>query len=847
MKMNRRNFLKASAITGVAATGVSGGVSTLKAFSADNNEMNQEGKWMASTCQGCTSWCPVQVYVIDGRPIKVRGNPNAKNHEGKACVRSHLAIQQYYDPDRVKVPMKRTNPKKGRNEDPEFVPISWEEAIDTITNKMMALREKDETHKFALLRGRYTYLRDYLYGALPKIFGSPNGISHSTICAEGEKFGAYYTEGDWGYRDYDHVNTKYELLWGADPLGSNRQVPRSVNVWSQVKDQAKVACVDPRLSITAAKSNEWLPIIPGEDDALALAIAHVILTEGLWYKPFVGDFKDGNNQFVEGQMANEDEFEEIETNGVVKWWNLEVKDRTPEWAADITGIPVDQIRRVATDFGKAAPNCISYLSPGASMQIRGGYAAMATHGLNGLVGSVHNKGGVMMGMSIPTHGAPDYKDYIDKTAENGLDKENIVRSGRLEYPGLKEGKSGGSKMTNVVADTIIEEDPYNVEVMIGYWNNFNFSCSDTGRWDEAMAKVPFFAHLTVNPAEMTQFADIVLPCGHQMFERYGLLKSKGNRYSYATIEQPIADSLWDVRTDETEITWMIAESLANKGFTNLFDYLKETTVDPETGAHPENEKEFALYATKMMTKDLWDPSIKKDGDNHITSWEEMLEVGVWNSDPYPDKKNWGGEFPTETGKFEFYSETLKKALIGHADKHNTSVEKMLAANEYDVSGERAFVPHYEPAVRRGDDQKDVYPYIFSEHRSILNREARSSNLSWYQGFKDIDPGDEAWNDVIKINPIDAKELGIKSGDMVSVTSPVGSITVEAKEWEGTRPGVVSKCYGQGHWAYGRLSAKEYGKEARGGNNNDILPAVYEKLSGSTARHGGPVRVNIKKV
>ena len=83
------------------------------------------------------------------------------------------------------------------------MPISWDEALDTIADKIMELRDNNETHKYMLMRGRYSYMRDILYDRMTKIIGSPNNISHSAICAEAEKFGPYYTEGYWGYRQYD--------------------------------------------------------------------------------------------------------------------------------------------------------------------------------------------------------------------------------------------------------------------------------------------------------------------------------------------------------------------------------------------------------------------------------------------------------------------------------------------------------------------------------------------------------------------------------------------------------------------------------------------------------------------
>lgn len=160
-------------------------------------------------------------------------------------------------------------------------------------------------------------------------------------------------------------------------------------------------------------------------------------------------------------------------------------------------------------------------------------------------------------------------------------------------------------------------------------------------------------------------------------------------------------------------------------------------------------------------------------------------------------------------------------------------------------GERVFVPHYEPIVRYGDEKE--FPLIFAEHRSRLNREGRSQNVPWYYEIKDVDPGDESNEDVTKINPITAKEYGLKNGDKVKITSPQGSIESVIKLWEGTRPGVVIKCFGQGHWAYGTVASETFGQKPRGGNNNAIHIHEYDRLSGSTARHGGTARIKIEKI
>lgn len=876
LSIDRRGFMKVGA---VGAASVAIGANALTSFTEAQETrdalVEETGEWRASTCAGCTSWCASQILVEDGRAIKVRGNEHSKIHGTNNCPRMHLGLQQVYDPDRITQPMRRTNPEKGPGVDPEFEPITWDEAISEIADKVMELRENEETHKFMLTRGRYTYLRHVIYGSMPKIIGSPNNISHSAICAEAEKAGPMFTEGEWSYRQYDVDNTRYVILWGADPVATNRQVSYYTNRFGDMLDRAGLAVVEPRLSASAAKADEWLPVEPGEDSALATAMAHVILTEGLWNKEFVGDFEDGENRFVEGEEVDPDAFDESENaTGIVEWWNLELNDKTPEWAEERTGVPAERIQRVAREFGKAGPHAISWLGGGPCMQVRGTYTAMAVHALNGLVGSAGNEGGPLFGMPDGTQSLPDPGDFVDDVAQQGLDYpkdhgkgDKIDQRGSKEFPSLKKGKSGGGVVTNNAADGILEEDPMEIEVLIAYWNNYAFSNPECQRWEEALAKVPFMVSIETHASETAHFADILLPATHHQFERWGQLKSMGNRRGQTCLLQPVlADDpddpedvvengrLWNCKTDETEVVYMLADELADRGFTNLLEFCEEF-VDPETGLAPSEEYDdrelraqaFSRNAIKLRMQPLWDPDVEAPPGDEFDSWEEFREAGVWNSEEWEFRHRWpseGGEFGTETGRFEFYSETLKKALEGHADRHDTDVDDILETCKYQARGERAFVPHYEEPYIHGDEGE--YPFEFVEHKSRLNREGRSANCTWYHEFKDVDPGDEPEDDVARINPVDAEELGIENGDRIRISSPTGEIECTAKVWEGTKPGTVTKTYGQGHWAYGRTASEEFGETPRGGNTNRLNPADYDRLSGSSAEYG-LVRVDVEKL
>jgi anaerobic selenocysteine-containing dehydrogenase len=846
MRLTRRTFIQASAAT---AALLSAGCATTEPVSAAmaprkaKGGSAAKGDWVATCCQGCTQWCAIQILVQDGRAVKVRGNPLSKTNHGYCCPRGHLIPQQTYDPDRIKVPLKRTNPQKGRGVDPKWVPISWDEALDTLAEKMMELRRANEPQKFCYLRGRYSSTATaLLYGALPRLYGTPNYFSHSAICAEAEKMGPGLTQGFFGYRDYDLEKTNCLVVWGCDPLASNREVPNTIVQFPELLKRATVIAVDPRLSNVAAKGHEWLPIKPGTDGALASAMAHVILTEGMWNREFVGDFKDGKNLFVAGKTVDEATFAEKETHGLVKWWNVELKDKTPAWAEKETLIPAAQTLRVARAMGKAAPKVCVWMGPGVAMNPRGTYAAMAVHALNGLLGSIDVEGGTLQSSSVPIGRYPSSDAYVDDMAKAYSKGGKLDGRGAKDMPAMMNARPGSGVVTNNVANGMLK-DPGAVKVLLASWNNLNFSCTDPKRWDQALAKVPFFAHMVTNPSEMTQFADLVLPSTFNASEGMSVVTDMGNAYGYAAIQQPAAKRIWDVKQEETEVVWLLGQKLKAKGFPNLFDYLSKEFKDPETGKLPANEMEFSEIAAKISSAPFWMPKEPIKGDQ-IKGWGEFRQKGIYVGPKYTFKRGWGGKFATETKKFEFYSETLKKGLTEHAKKYNTTTDDILAVSGYVARGELAFVPHYEPPKRHGSYEQ--YPFDFIDYKSRLNREGRSANVPWYQEFKKVDPGDVSWDDVLKMNPADGTKLGFKSGDMVRVTSPAGSMVVKLKLWEGLRPGTVTKCYGQGHWAYGRVAAAEYGKTPRGGNNNEILVDDYDRLSGSTARNGGFTGVRITK-
>ena len=810
-----------------------------------------------SACQGCLSNCPVLVTVEGGRAVRVRGNAASAATGGGACPALAITLEQEYDPDRVTTPLRRRNPRKGRGVDPKFESVTWDEALDELADRMMALRRAGHPERFALAKGRSTGINEVLTRVLPEIYGTPNSFNHDSICADAEKLATGAMDGVYDYHDYDWEHLECAILWGADPIASNRQKAYARRALPEaLRRGVPVFVVDPRRSMTAelvereacSDAGCWVPVAPGTDGALASAIARVILVEGLWNRDYVGDFKDGENLFAEAAQfkgaVDEAFFQERFTHGVCAWWNEELFDKTLEWAEAETGVPASLIVRMAHTFARAGQRSVSWISPGVAMSARGLYSGMACYALNGLVGSIGAEGGVLAFPSLPVKKLPSTEPYRDAAARRACSSPRVDIPQRADFLCAKAGRAHRAPVTNLIPEAI---EGGRVDMLVAYWCNYPFSCTGALRWERALEKLPFLVHVTTHVSEMSQFADIVLPARHHLFETWGFARCRQNKRSSIVLEQPCVEAFGESRNDEAGIAFALAEKLARRGFPNVLAYYQRECADPCTGVPPTSGDELAEYVLKAMTASLWQSGDADGVGVSESAWGDFLAKGIWETDPVQGRRV--GETPsplsTPSGCFELESGALRRAFEDHALRYGVDPTDASALLGYEARGRKSLVPHYEPPVREGDERE--FPFIFSQHRSIANLEGRSANAPLYHKLKRLDPGDEPGDDVVKINPIDMERLGLRSGDAVRVSSPEGSIVVRAKAWDGALPGVVVKCYGQGHWAYGHVASRDFEQGiSRGGNNNEIVPPEWERASGATARHGGLVRVRIER-
>jgi anaerobic selenocysteine-containing dehydrogenase len=527
-------------------------------------------------------------------------------------------------------------------------------------------------------------------------------------------------------------------------------------MWGKIRrerpNRAKVVVIDPRYSVTAAKADTWLPVNPGTEGALAMAIANVIISEGLYDVEFVKNWTSGFDDYKAAVLS----------------------DYSPEKMAAITGISADTTRQIAREFAQTKP-AIAWLGRGIAGWHNGTNNCYAVFCINALVGSIDVPGGITYQENPNYHAMP--APEIDDIAREGNAQPSLDLLAMLHSP---------ATATNQVADSILKNLPYPVEMAIGFNSNFNMSAPGAGRWDEALQKVPHYVHIAPFISEMAEYADIFLPAP-TFLEQWGYDHSPpGSGFAELKIKQPVVAPRYDTRSI-ADVIFEVAKSLGG------------TVARSFTGIG-EDAQGFVRYRTQS-----------------ILPWEEFLRNGVWVGPAYQYHK-YDRIFKTPSQKFEFYSTNLENLL-----------KKI--AKVPDVK--RLSLPHYEQADFLGAKQE--YPLVLQPYQPLLSIENGSQNYPWAQEIFLVMHG-VGWTNFVEINSKTADALSIRDRDTVWVESPFGKLKVKARVIEGIHPQVVSIASGQGHSASGQW------QKNIGVNPNELIGVDYDPLSGQSSFFNTRVKV-----
>lgn len=827
--LTRRDFLKAmgGALVAYQLLSVIGHVENGSTTSASISAVPLEEKYIPSVCLQCPAGCGILVRTVNGRAVKIEGNPLYPSNRGGTCPKGQMGLQILYDPDRLKGPMKQT----GKRGSPSgFRPISWDEAIKTLVDKLREIREGGEPHTLVIMTGRNRGQLGDLIARFCEAFGTPNNVGHSSICEDGSPIAHWLAQGWKAYAGYDWDNCEYVICFGGSFLEAWRPTARLLRAWGDMRRgrlgiRTKFVQVEPRFSVTAAKADEWLPVNPGTDAALALGLAHVIVREKLF-----------NERFIEEHAFGFEDWEDEGGNHHRGFKDYVLKEWPVERASKICGIPAETIERIAREFASKAPHCIAAGARGTSMQSNGVFTRFAIHALNGLVGSIDARGGILTQMTphgqkmgFPLTDWP--KVEVDGIAEKGLKMPRLDYAGTVRYP-------LAGKVYQDIPDRILEGKPYPVNALLCYYTNPLFSSPEVNRWYKAIDKITFIATFSPFMDETTLHADLILP-DHTYLERWqddAIYPSMG--YPVVGIRQPAVRPLYDTRNTidvilqvakeiggsvAASFPWKDAEELLKFRYRGIFEAQRAGKVKGNFTA---------------QTFEEW--------------WEKFCKFGVWTDPPYPYAQEKPEQWPRvlvhhekekagkEPGKFYFYSLHLKDKLEhlaeDEAKRNGTTteeeLEKMLQNLKITARGDELYLPHYEP-IRHVGDPSD-FPLVLITYKVMPHAEGRGANSPMAQERLILQTY-ERWTAFAQMNSETARRLGLKEGDEIWIESPIGKIRTRLKLFP-HHPDVVVMPFELGHREYGRWA------KGRGANPNSIIVNEKDNLGGLAAAFSTRVRV-----
>ena len=347
--------------------------------------------WIPSSCSLCYGTCSILAHRVDGVVVKIEGNPESALGKGRLCGKGVSGIMTHYDPNRLTRPLRRTNPKKGLNEDPKWKEISWDEALDEISAVLKKVRAEDP-RKLVVQRTTTVTASRVPFQTFAAAFGTPNfsvsgGGQH---CGNGAHLISGMMHASWSIvPDFEYCN--YAIYFGASKGHSAGHASCS-NMGKAADARArgmKMVVVDPICNFAAAKATEWVPLRVGTDAALALAMCNVMVNElGIYDGPYlqaktnapylIGPDKlyvrhpeskqplvwDSKNNVARrytdvaaADMALEGEFTVNGTPCRPSFHCLRdhLRKFTPEWAEEISTIGAATIRRLAKEFAHRSP------------------------------------------------------------------------------------------------------------------------------------------------------------------------------------------------------------------------------------------------------------------------------------------------------------------------------------------------------------------------------------------------------------------------------------------------------------------------------------------------------------
>jgi len=792
VEMSRRKFLQGT----VAMSVVSGtAISATNLFASSSSH---DKKWTITTktskakdvkliptlCEMCVNKCAAIARVEDGVVTKLNPNPMFPKSKNMLCPRGNAGIQALYDPDRLKHPMIRIG-EKGEG---KFKQVTWDEAFKYITEKTTKILDEEKDNRSSFLFCAGEGMAEHTFKTFYEAFGSANWLNHASICLQTVASGYGVTIGAYPQADLD--NAEYIIMAGANRAEAI-VTPDTMDLFKRTKGRgAKLICVDPRFTNTAAKADKWLAINPGTDLAFVLALTHVVLSEELYNKEYVEAHFNGFAEYKDHVLSSK---------------------YTPEWAEPLTNIKAKEIYKIAREFMVHAPKAVYYPGRRSTFSKNDFQLRRAMAIFQGLGGGIDTKGGLIFGDKIKLKGHETLVPMYDKAKSRAVNKTETgyddcaVVSGGGSWLGWRERFLTGSMK-------------YNVRGMFCYKHNPMMNMPNTAKTAKMLKKMELLVCIDTMPSDTVMYADVVLPeCTY--LERTDPVKTFGGVEPSVAQRNKVIDPLF-----ETKPVNEILRGLTAQLSRPLFDITKKYDEEVQDGIADSSEEEYYKEEFDMTQIYAHDQEeINEHAVHHYHGAAEQLKKhGVY----YPKMDQHYKQL--SVNEHQYYSEKDKSYSVGNG-KLKTSSGKL----ECNLIG----------LGKKGIDAmptwRDEYKFVVPEgkFRLITGRHAQytQSGTSNNAVLRDLMPENYIW-----INKRVAKEKGIAFGDTIEVKSRTGSTIIKAYPTEKMAPNQVFFIHGFGEessaltWAY-----------KNGGNDNAVIEDIIEPVYGAAAMH--ETNVEIRKV